>query len=65
MKTIIWDYNGTILNDVGISVKIENEMLERRGLKHDYSLEDYKIPLQHHEMFHFQMYNQFFYNNLP
>jgi phosphoglycolate phosphatase len=42
MKTIIWDYNGTILNDVGISVKIENEMLERRGLKHDYSLEDYK-----------------------
>ncbi len=42
MKTIIWDYNGTILNDVEISVKIENEMLEERGLRHDYSLEDYK-----------------------
>lgn len=42
MKTVIWDYNGTIINDVGISVKIENEMLEERGLKHDYSLEDYQ-----------------------
>lgn len=41
MKTVIWDYNGTIINDVGISVKIENEMLEERGLKHDYSLADY------------------------
>lgn len=42
MKTVIWDYNGTIIDDVGIAVKIENEMLEERGLKHDYSLEDYQ-----------------------
>ena len=42
MKTIIWDYNGTILNDVSIAVKIENEMLLRRGLKADYTLDDYK-----------------------
>lgn len=42
MKTIIWDYNGTILNDVSIAVKIENEMLLRRGLNADYTLEDYK-----------------------
>ncbi len=42
MKTVIWDYNGTIINDVGIAVKIENEMLEKRGLKHNYSLEDYR-----------------------
>ncbi len=42
MKTVIWDYNGTIINDVNIAVKIENEMLEKRGLKHDYSLEDYQ-----------------------
>ncbi len=42
MKTVIWDYNGTIIDDVGIAVKIENEMLEKRGLKHDYTLEDYQ-----------------------
>lgn len=50
MKTIIWDYNGTILNDVSIAVKIENEMLLRRGLKADYTLEDYKslfnVPME-------------------
>ncbi len=42
MKTIIWDYNGTILNDVGIAVRIENEMLEERGLKAGYSIDEYK-----------------------
>ena len=50
MKTIIWDYNGTILNDVSIAVKIENEMLLRRGLKADYTLDDYKslfsVPME-------------------
>ncbi len=42
MKTIIWDYNGTILDDAGISVRIENEMLTERGYKAGYSLQDYK-----------------------
>lgn len=42
MKTVIWDYNGTILNDAEMSLKIENEMLEKRGLKAGYTLEDYK-----------------------
>lgn len=42
MKTIIWDYNGTILDDVQLSVDIENYMLEERGLKHGYSLDEYK-----------------------
>lgn len=42
MKTIIWDYNGTILDDVGIAVRIENEMLEERGLKAGYSIDEYK-----------------------
>lgn len=50
MKTIVWDYNGTILNDVSVAVKIENEMLLRRGLKADYTLEDYKslfnVPME-------------------
>lgn len=42
MNTIIWDYNGTILDDVNISVKIENEMLEERHLKAGYTLEEYR-----------------------
>lgn len=42
MKTIIWDYNGTIVDDVGIAVRIENEMLEERHLKSGYSIEEYK-----------------------
>ncbi len=42
MKTIIWDYNGTILDDAGISVEIENLMLKERGYPYGYSLEDYK-----------------------
>lgn len=42
MKTVIWDYNGTILNDAQISVDIENEMLERRHLKAGYTLEMYR-----------------------
>lgn len=29
---IIWDWNGTLLNDAGLAVRIMNQMLERRGL---------------------------------
>jgi phosphoglycolate phosphatase len=29
---IIWDWNGTLLNDAGLAVQIMNQMLERRGL---------------------------------
>ncbi|MCH3961919.1 MAG: HAD hydrolase-like protein [Solobacterium sp.] len=42
MKTVIWDYNGTIIDDVHISVKIENQMLEERHLKAGYTLEQYR-----------------------
>lgn len=42
MHTVIWDYNGTIIDDVGISVKIENEMLEERHLKAGYTLQQYR-----------------------
>ncbi len=42
MKTVIWDYNGTIIDDACISVKIENQMLEERHLKAGYTLEQYR-----------------------
>ena len=32
MKTLIWDFNGTILDDVRMCLKIENMMLEKRGM---------------------------------
>lgn len=42
IKTIIWDYNGTIIDDVGLCLKIENYMLEERHMKHDWTLEQYR-----------------------
>lgn len=38
---IIWDWNGTLLNDAGLAVQTMNQMLERRGLPM-LSVEDYK-----------------------
>ncbi len=32
IKAIIWDFNGTLLDDVGASVGAVNRMLQRRGL---------------------------------
>ena len=32
MKTVIWDYNGTILDDLDICLQIENEMLKERRM---------------------------------
>ncbi len=29
---IIWDWNGTLLNDAGLAIETMNQMLERRGL---------------------------------
>lgn len=42
MKTIIWDFNGTILDDTALCLKIENDMLEERGMKHGYTIEEYR-----------------------
>lgn len=42
MTTYIWDYNGTIIDDTLISVEVENEMLEKRGLTAGYSIEQYR-----------------------
>jgi phosphoglycolate phosphatase len=32
-KTIIWDWNGTLLNDVDYNINVVNIMLKRRGLR--------------------------------
>lgn len=32
MKTIIWDWNGTLLDDAGIAVQADNILLARHGL---------------------------------
>lgn len=42
MKTYIFDYNGTILDDAAISLECENTMLEKRNLPGGYSLEQYR-----------------------
>lgn len=41
MKTILWDYNGTILDDVKLCWKIETKMLKERGMR-VFSLEEYR-----------------------
>jgi phosphoglycolate phosphatase len=32
-KAIIWDWNGTLLDDVDYNVNVVNIMLKRRGLR--------------------------------
>ncbi len=38
---VIWDWNGTLLNDAGLAVEIINQMLDRRGLS-KLSVDNYK-----------------------
>jgi phosphoglycolate phosphatase len=33
IKTIIWDWNGTLLNDVDYNINVVNIMLKKRGIK--------------------------------
>ena len=40
-KNVVWDWNGTLLNDVKVGVNTLNDMLGRRGLPL-LSVEDYK-----------------------
>ena len=42
MKTLIWDYNGTILDDTAMTFGIELEMLAKRHMKNDYTLDEYR-----------------------
>ena len=49
IKTLIWDWNGTLLNDLGISIRSMNQMLEKRGyplLTADKYLSIFTFPVQ-------------------
>ena len=41
-RMIVWDYNGTILDDTEICLEIENRMLRERGLPNPVAFEDYR-----------------------
>ncbi len=40
-KHIMWDWNGTILDDLQINFEIENTLLKKRGLREMKSIEEY------------------------
>lgn len=41
-RLIIWDFNGTIIDDTATCLSIENKMLKDRGMKYGYTVEDYR-----------------------
>lgn len=41
-KTVIWDFNGTIIDDTDVCLEIENRMLKERNMKYGYTLEEYR-----------------------
>lgn len=42
MKTILWDYNGTIINDMELCLDVEKFMLRERGMFAEYTMDDYR-----------------------
>ncbi len=42
IKTVLWDWNGTLLDDVDFSVEILNDILRRENLPTDLSVHDYR-----------------------
>ena len=42
MKTIIWDYNGTIIDDMELCLNVERFMLRERGMFSEYTMDDYR-----------------------
>ncbi len=54
MKTVIWDFNGTIIDDAALSLQIENEMRHKRGMMKDISLDEYR------ELFCFPVINYYY-----
>ena len=36
-KTLIWDFNGTIIDDLDLCLGIENLMLKERNMKYPYT----------------------------
>ena len=56
MKTLIWDFNGTILDDVKLCISIENDMLKRRGMK------KYPVDIkEYQDYFSFPVINYYYY----
>lgn len=55
-KYIIWDWNGTILDDLQLNLEVENTLLQRRGRKLIKDIDEY------HEKFQFPIIK--FYENL-
>ena len=46
---VLWDWNGTLLDDLALNLRVENELLRRRGLferaDKDYYLEHFGFPI--------------------
>ena len=41
-KTLIWDFNGTSIDDLDLCLGIENLMLKERNMKYPYTVEQYR-----------------------
>lgn len=51
IEAIIWDWNGTLLDDVNLSIKVMNEMLKKRNIKSitkDRYLEIFDFPVKNY-----------------
>lgn len=49
IKTIFWDWNGTLINDLDKCVELINKCLDRRGIKqvsHEMYLEEFEFPVK-------------------
>lgn len=48
-KLLIWDWNGTILDDTDLCLEIENELLRERGMREitkDWYLQNFSFPVR-------------------
>lgn len=54
MQTIIWDYNGTIIDDTQYCLDIELDMLKERGMNSNWTIDDYR------ELFCFPVKNYYY-----
>ena len=61
-ESIIWDWNGTLLNDVDLAIAIINQLLTERGLKpvsHQQYLEIFTFPVRdYYEQIGFDLKNE-------
>lgn len=42
MKTLVWDFNGTIVDDAWLCLDIERKMLRERNMNDDWTIEQYR-----------------------